>query len=261
MINISIKSAQQTYFPFHDPTIDGIPQNWNDSPSPEEQLSPEDIEEELQELLDTDADINAIIIPFLDKYGIEHDTHQFPTGKQVMTIETSKKIIVDQTTNGLWHWDEVQEWLDHAEQDINEYYPEKDESEEFWDNIGTGYKVYHGTYEDRIRDIIRGGIESRDETRGLENRGTGAAVFASLTIDEATPHYPHVVSIDLGAMKEAGYMPRLGMETPIEEHQLRQSLAYGIGEDEYYEDIEQGLSGETVVIYGDIPPQFIELVE
>lgn len=255
----SFKVGQQMYFPFHDPAIDGIPSNRTNQPNPEEEHV--DVNEELQELLDTEADIDSVIIPFLDKHDIDYDWHVFPTGKQVMTIETPERIIVEQAENGLFVWNQVSDWLYHAEQYSFEYYPETDESEEFWSGVTEGFKVYHGTYEDRVADIQAHGLEARDETRGINNRGTGAAVFASLAIEAAEEYYPHVFAIDLGAMKAAEYMPRIGMETPIEEYQIRQSLAAGIGEDDYHEDVEQGLAEDTVVIYGGIPPQFLELVQ
>ena len=64
-------------------------------------------------------------------------------------------------------------------------------------------------------------------------------------------------------MKQDGYMPMVGMEEPIEEQELEEALAHKIGLEDYYSEIESsdGLSPDTVIFYGVIPPKYLRVIE
>jgi len=140
------------------------------------------------------------------------------------------------------------------------YLGEKDFSKEFWDDVSTGYTLYHGTNEDNIESIQENGIGARDKTRGISNRDTGSAVFTSPDSETASYYYEVVLEIDVAQMKADGYMPRVSLEGPIEEAEMLNAIAHKLGLEDYDAEIEQGLDPGTIIFYGSIPPKYLSLV-
>jgi hypothetical protein len=122
--------------------------------------------------------------------------------------------------------------------------------------------LYHGTEEKNLDSILRDGLGPKNETRGLSNSSTGAAVFTSLSDEYVSYHYGEeaVIEVDTQTMKSDGYMPTVSQEGPIEEEQARSALAHLIGFDDYSGDVEMGIDHDTVVMFGSIPAKYLTLI-
>lgn len=142
-----------------------------------------------------------------------------------------------------------------------QYVGEKDFNKEFWEGVGEGTTYYHGTSPENIDDILRGGLSPRDETRGMSNKGTGAAVFLSENPETAAYSYDIVLEVNLGAMKMDGYMPSASIEEDVEEGEYVNALAHKIGLDNFEYEVEQGMDPGTVILHGTIPQKYIRVYE
>jgi hypothetical protein len=127
----------------------------------------------------------------------------------------------------------------------------------FWETPET---LYHATTDENVNDIIESGLIPSNETRGISNRGVGAAVFTSSNSDEIDSYGNNIFEIDTNLMKQDGYMPIVGKEPDVEQHDLVSTLANFYELDNVYIDIEQGQSPNTYVVYGKIPSKYIGLV-
>jgi hypothetical protein len=209
----------------------------------------------------------AGLAPLLDANGVPHDTHRFPFGKEVTTIEVGGDLWVIEPGPPLSYWKDAAEWLEDASGRPEEFYGERDESAEFWGGAGPGSYLYHVTGEDNVGPILSGGLEARSDTRGLQNMDIGPAVFAvtgesmdGAFISVALEAYGEaVIRIDAGAMKADGYTPEVARETPLVEAEARESLARGVGWDDYEADRPGDYMEDTVAILGDIPPKYLSL--
>jgi len=175
-----------------------------------------------------------------------------PYGKYIIDIDFEYyKEAID------WIWDindfELSDYVEYSGDNF-----EKD----FWDGVFSGSYVYHGTSSDRIDLIKKEGLEPRQETNSLTNSSNGPAVYTSPDYDTAAYIYDVVIRIDLGKMKSDGYMPPVSLEVGVDESEMRNALAYKLGIDDFInESLEQGLSEETVLIYGKIPPKYLSFGE
>ena len=139
------------------------------------------------------------------------------------------------------------------------------QEENFWNNVPkSGYVLYHGTTEENIDSIKINGLEVRDETRGISNRNTSSGVFTSGDLSTAQ-YYDVVVEIDISAMKQDGYTPRVGQEEPIEEGRYKAVLANYIGLHDYIDDesiySSDGLRDDNVIFYDLIPHKYLTISE
>jgi hypothetical protein len=136
-------------------------------------------------------------------------------------------------------------------------YEEKNE----WDDVSV---AYHATPSENVSSIERVGLEMRNESRGLSNRGTSSAVFMAEEIDELGSYGDALFEIDLSAMKTDGYMPRLERESPIFEGDMRIAVArhLGVSDPELYtgESDSEGIHGSTLVLFGDVPPKYVRRI-
>ena len=158
---------------------------------------------------------------------------------------------------------EANTWIDNMyEHELYSYMPPS-EDEDFWRDIPMGYTVYHATSKKNLATIMTDGLEPRNETRGISNRHTGSAVFTSENVEETDSYGDVLIEINVGQMKADNYMPNASRETPIEEIQVRNTLAYKIGLP-YYEPSSDlgsdGISESTVVFYGIIPPKYLTVL-
>ena len=154
-------------------------------------------------------------------------------------------------------------WVANQENNIHEYYEENDSNKEFWDSVGGGYTLYHGTHEDRLDDIKKNGLEPRSETRGISNKSMSEGIFTSPTSEIAANYYDVVLEIDVGAMKRDGYMPETSGEDPLDDAILLEALAHELeieNADFRSEYAGDGLDPETLVFYGKIPPKYLSVV-
>ena len=157
----------------------------------------------------------------------------------------------------------AQEWINNLSYDeleglIDEtQYPSFNDI--FWKNPEI---LYHGTYNKLLDNILKDGLTMQNESRGVTNRGTPSAIFTT-TNENGTDSYGNIIlKIDTFKMKANGYTPYVEQESPVTEKNLRERLAHKIGLNDFYaydDYSSDGISEETVVIFGNIPPQYISL--
>lgn len=161
-----------------------------------------------------------------------------------------------------------QEWIaEKSEDELHSYYPNY--QQQFYDDFWSpgGGKVYHATPEKNIESIIASGLNASDVSRGFTNRGVGSAVFATTEWDSAiTGTYGNtVIEIDTGKMAEAyrregKELPFVSEEPHYTEHNLREALSHAIGLESYNSsDSFDGVAPDTVIIYGNISPEFVKV--
>lgn len=189
-------------------------------------------------------------------YKIPFEKIDFKNNIYVYLLQTpeGKKVIDDFTLFDPYEWLED---LD-IKGKLEYYVSTEDINEEFWSNPPF---VYHGTTEDNWYKIEKTGLQPRNETRGLSNRSIGASVFTSLDVETALHYYDIVIKINCPQMKEDGYMPYVGQETPLEEAEAKESIANMIGLENYEADYEVGLDPDTFIFYGAIPPKYLKRVK
>lgn len=148
------------------------------------------------------------------------------------------------------------EWV--HDQDVFEQYPDYGErfNDDFW---SAPAPLFHATTEESADEIEQSGLEARNESRGIGNRGTGPAVFTTSEASEAADGaYGDVVFvIDTAAMKRDGHTPYVSEEEPWVENELRSALAHQIGLHDFEPDDEAGISPYTVVLFGDVPAKYL----
>jgi len=198
----------------------------------------------------------------LFSYGIE-DLKEF------VFEEAKEKIWVFTYSNNLYVIElsfpypsllDAREWIYKVGDNAWQYLDFVDYNKEFWDNVSEGDFVYHGTNEENIEDIKREGLIPMYGTRGISNRMTGPAIFASPTAEIAENYYPIVIEINLGKMKADRYFPRVGREEPIEKAEASEVLANKIGLENFYSEYEEGLDPETVIFYDSIPLKYLRIL-
>jgi len=209
----------------------------------------------------TDDDVRFI----LSAQKIGYDEIRFADGTSVVVFGNPLQII-EMDNSGYYSEEDASSWiygLDEYNIAIKLGVSDVDNSAEFWAGVPEqGYTLYHGTSKEYLNDIMIDGLAASNKTRGISNRSMGSAVFMSPDPDTAQYSYEVVIEIDVSAMKRGGYMPEAGGETPLEESELRTSLAHKIGLSDFYDegDSSDGLDAGTVVFYGDIPARYLRVV-
>jgi hypothetical protein len=133
---------------------------------------------------------------------------------------------------------------------------------EFWAPGGRPPFLYHATTAENVESILEDGLGPRCETRGISNRCVGSAVFTSLDVDELRDgtYGEAIFRIDTGAMLRDGILPPLTLEPDVEEKQWRDALAWRVGLEDFHWEIEHGMSENTIVVHGHIPPGYLMLL-
>jgi len=157
--------------------------------------------------------------------------------------------------------DIIQEIYDANPADLEEAFPVLD-SPYFGDPATFRGNVYHQTPKENIQGIIDEGIGARNLTRGINNRGTGASVFAAAEPDESGTYGDHTVEINVGALRDAQDI-QTSLEEPVAEVYRQQALARHLGEgpDQFELDTSSGESESTLVIDGGVPRDFIQVTD
>lgn len=157
---------------------------------------------------------------------------------------------------------EVGEWIyDVSEHEITEWGLDYDDfNQTFWTHP---QELYHATPDDNVEAILANGIGAMNKTRGLSNRGVGAAVFTSSDPEELMhgSYGDSIFQIDTAAMAADGYRPRVEQEPDVEEYEWRRRLLHAVG-DEYVCDrmsVPSYMSPYTVIVHGEIPAKYIAL--
>lgn len=129
-----------------------------------------------------------------------------------------------------------------------------DELADFWAHPTP---LYHATTVDHVEDILEDGLRPRNATRGLRNRGVGAAVFTTSNPETTVlQSYGDVVfEIDTAAMARDGYTPEVAQEPDVVEAAALNALAWAFGIEDYAEEPEN--APDTVIVYGSIPPEYL----
>ena len=214
--------------------------------------------ETLQALLDESTGYLAVESGLI-KYGYKWKLVRFPSGGRVVVVDigTDKYVVDDFIHPGAR---EAREWLWRlAASEMEGYYPGVVFNEDFW-KWGTG-RLWHGTTEEGAAGILAGGLEPRDETRGMGNSDTGPAVFMSDSLEETGYFYPVVLEINTSAMRADGFRPEMEQESPVGEAKLREAIAHSLGVEDFVAETEAGVFEGTVVCREKIPPKYIRRVK
>ena len=254
------KKAQQEAFPFYEEKTNPPHPNAFYANLPK---TNEFLEDALTDLNGYHAITNT-----LNQYGFKWEKIKFPS-KIIIKItldDGTIKILEDcdfeDPSYGLKN---PEEWIYTIyEHELYNYIPPRDFSKTFWDEIGSGYTLYHGTDSENIDAIMRKGLSPMDKTRGINNRFTGSAIFTSDNPDDIASYGNAIFEIDVGKMKQDGYTPQVSKEEPLEEAHMRQELADKLGlynMDFVSEYASEGLYDTTVIFYGNIPPKYLRLLK
>lgn len=186
----------------------------------------------------------------------------FPTGATLDLVEINRRpYIVDFEAQRM---ENASDWLSGLDDmSLTDYIPEQDFNKDFWEGVGRGYVLYHATASENVEAILRDGLSASDRTRGISNRGMGNAVFTSPEPTSIDSYGDAVLVIDVGKMKAAGYMPQVSQESPFEAETYKSAIAHKLHIEDWIggEYGSEGLSEDTVAFMGDIPPQFLSLLQ
>lgn len=244
---LNIKTASQLELPFNEQRIESLQEalsTFNNVP--------------LQETLDNINAFNIKIKPLnkidgtFEYFLVDLNGSNFEIGEHDSNI-----LLLDAENDSSSEFTPATEWLYNI-MNPEEYIEQKDPLESFWSD---GTYVYHGTEEDNLESILTNGLMADSRTRGLSNRGIGDAVFTTFDPEEAERYGDIVLQIDIGSMKNNGITFPVQMETDFEDAEVKSSLAHMLGLRYYEPEIEHGMSDQTVVIHGNIPPQFIRVYD
>jgi len=197
-----------------------------------------------------DADVEAMLAHF-NARKVTFDSgdvvHVAKEGREQYVIEDDLRVT------------EAVEWVSRIN-DPSDYYPdyEDDQNRDFWASTPD---LWHATTEDHVDSIREEGLRAENQTRGISNRSTGAAVF---TADDpealAMGSYGDVlIRINTAAMKADGRTPYTSREPDVVDAELRGAIAHRLGLRDYEPEIEQGMDTTTVIVHGSIPAKYLDI--
>jgi hypothetical protein len=134
---------------------------------------------------------------------------------------------------------------------------------DFWSSHDFG-NLYHATTEDNVESIQRDGLGIRDKTRGISNRGVGAAIFTSLEPNEYNSYGEFIFEIDVARMAEDGYKPMVEMEPDFVDKARREAILHKLGIRNVEVGMDAGSDGtaeDTRIVHGRIPAKYLKLME
>ena len=211
------------------------------------------------DLVDLEERLDAMGPPgrverFLGKIG----ARRLPLPGKIWLLDRGDKFIICRG-DAYFYVQEADEWI--MQVDLDELFPDADMQfhDDFWSSPAT---LYHATTPDRARKIDREGLRLMDESRGISNRGTGAAIFTTSDLEEASMgSYGEVIfAINTQAMTKRGLTPFVAEETPCQRYEQLRYLAYLLDLDMEF-DIESGISPETVIVFEAIPARYLSRVQ
>jgi len=180
-------------------------------------------------------------------FSWEHENHKYVVG----ISEGGKKI----GCSGVVSWiDDVVLYGDAG------LFVTCDSLEDFWDHPPP---LYHATPRENVASIRREGLVTMNETRGIANRGTSAAVFTSLNFEGTIDSYGDAIfKINTRAMARDGQTPRVSLEEPVLEYdQMGAIISVLDAGDEIFVELESGIDPETVVVFGRILPKYLKEID
>ena len=226
-------------------------------PVPEAVFKAPKTPEMLDEVIGDCEDYNQVITA-LKQNGFDWQEIKFPQDV-IITVNINGQIYVIDDFY-LPTSEEGDEWVNNKwEHELYTYIPPS-EDDDFWQQVGKGFTVYHATSSENVNSIMREGLLTKNESRGISNRGTGSAVFTSDNPNDIDSYGDTILAINVGQMKEDGYTPTVSKETPVEESQARSALAHKIGLTNYEPSNDyasEGIYDTTIIFFGSIPPKYI----
>ena len=125
--------------------------------------------------------------------------------------------------------------------------------------------LFHSTPNKNLEAIMKRGLKAESQTRGLTNRGVGAAIF-TYDNEESTmtgSYGDTVLAIDCEAMKRDGLEFYVEQEPAVTENETAGILASAVGADNF--NWEAGGDGAddpaTVILHiGVVPPKYLRVV-
>ena len=262
-------TEEQQNFPFSkDPSL----QQSKPNITPEQKqwmnrVSPTDIRSLISLLEETNSKEELLDVFKRVGYNFTLNEVQFDNGQVYVLSENSnnylKKVYIIEDIDSYPTFKEAHEWLsDIYDHELDSYVPSEDFNKRFWDDVTNGSTLYHATHAENLDSVMKNGLQMKDESRGISNRSNGSAVFTSDNPNDIESYGDTVFEINLGQMKDDGYMPSVQMEGPLESSLQKQRIAYKIGLNEYNatdEYASEGLYESTVVIFGGIPAKYLSV--
>jgi hypothetical protein len=246
--HLNVKTASQLSFPFFQYQIDSLTEAISDRRN--------DIP--LQETL---TNLNAINIRFSPLNKVDGSFEYYLVDLTNSDLESKNHdeniLLLDAQQSNSSLFIDGTYWANEVA-DPEEYIEAPHPLKDFW---SAGNYVYHGTDEENAESIMRNGLMAHRKTRGISNSGVGASVFTTFNPEEAEHYGDIVLQIDIGAMANKGITFPVQLETDYEDSNLKESLAHLIGLRYYEPQIEMGMSSDTVIIHGNIHPDFISIYE
>ena len=196
--------------------------------------------------------------------NVQGVTHNWTLARMPDMNDNQKVYVVREGLQGPEVHSSLESFIENAyDIDPEEWLPERPRfHEEFWE-YPSG--LYHATPPENARSILKEGIQARSQTRGISNRGVGAAVFTVLepTSLEGGSYGEVVFYISTAEMKKNGFTPEVSREPDVELHEQWSSLIHYLDVEEDYLDppveVEGGMYPDTVIVHDNIPPEYIEI--
>ena len=187
----------------------------------------------------------------------------FPGGAKLVLVHRGGEPFVMDSPAYPFFQSAIHYIYDLRDEQLVQFYPEADEalvSDKFWQDVGAGFVVYHGTSRAYVQDILLHGLCKSNKTRGVSNRGIRSAVFTSTDLGGTTVYGEVCLRIDVSAMKRDGFMPEVGYEWPLWYENFKEAMAHRLGI-EYFGSatISDGLSNNTIIFFADIPAKYVRL--
>lgn len=214
------------------------------------------------------------VISYLDDLGIDYREESI-NGNSVLIVGKKQHVVEFEGEFPVPHT--LEEFL--REKSSTRYFSEftgvdwrKQYTKQFWENVGTinsFNELYHATEEQYVDDILENGLEARNQTRIPTSKIRRDAVFAvKNTRSLADGAYgSKLLAIDTLGMKKDGVTPRVGREKDWERQDRAMFLKDKLnlyGEIRTIVPAGEGGTGSwsgTVVIYSDIPPKYVSLMQ
>lgn len=177
-----------------------------------------------------------------------------------VTTHGGTKYIIEEN-NDTFDAASAENWLDSALADPLSYIEIPDDLEDFWKSP---VPLYHATDSDNVESILEEGLLPDTRTRAISNKWVGPAIFTSTDPDVIDAYGDTILAIDTKAMARDGHRPPVAYEEGIAEYEARSALIHRVGmQDDYVVELDssEGLSYDTLVVFGVIPPQYLRVLE
>src|SRR5690606_17991520 len=104
------------------------------------------------------------------------------------------------------------------------------------------------------------GLSKSNKSRTISNSHVGDVVFASENPEIISSYGDVLFRLDMQAMKQNGFMPYVSREPQIEDYYIRNQIARIVGMNDFHYDLDSGVHSDTVIIHGDIPSEYLSIM-